>query len=58
VNTNGGGVAHVQYLFSMIVTRDQVELGMVWACLIGTAGALFPAIHAVRSSVVAGLRGN
>jgi putative ABC transport system permease protein len=56
INTNGGGIAHSQYLFVMTVTLGQVSMGMLWACFIGTAGALFPAVHAVRMPVIAGLR--
>jgi len=57
VNANGGGIGHAQYLISMTVTSGQVLLGVIWACFIGIVGALFPAIHAVRMSVVSGLRG-
>lgn len=57
VNANGGGIGHSQYLISMTVTSGQVLLGVIWACFIGIVGALFPAIHAARMSVVSGLRG-
>lgn len=57
VNTNGGGLAHSQYMFAMAVTAGQVKIGMVWACFIGTAGALFPAISAARLPIVSALRG-
>ncbi len=58
VNTNGGGLAHAQYLFAMNVTAAQVIVCMILACIVGIVGALFPAIHAVRMSVVTALRGN
>jgi len=57
VNSNGGGVAASQYMFAMAVTGEQVKVGMLWACFIGTAGALFPAIKAARLPIVSALRG-
>lgn len=57
VNTNGGGVAHSQYMFAMAVTGEQVKIGMLWACFIGIAGALFPSIKAARLPIVSALRG-
>ncbi|MES2758524.1 MAG: ABC transporter permease [Pseudomonadota bacterium] len=57
INTNGGGVARSQYLFAMTVTSGQVQLAMIWACVVGIAGALPPALRAARMPVVAALRG-
>ena len=42
--------------FALAVTPGLVVLGIVWACVIGLIGGLFPAIRAARLPVAAALR--
>jgi putative ABC transport system permease protein len=55
VNTLAGGVGG-QLIFDLAVTPGLMALGIVWACLIGAIGALFPAIRAARLPVATALR--
>jgi len=54
INTLGGNISQV--VFELTVTPRLVTLGMTWACVIGLAGGLFPALHAVRRPIATALR--
>lgn len=41
--------------FAMAVTPDLVVLGIIWACVIGLAGGLFPALRAARLPIARAL---
>jgi len=41
--------------FAMAVTPDLVVLGIIWACVIGIAGGLFPALRAARLPIARAL---
>jgi putative ABC transport system permease protein len=55
VDTLGGGFGG-QLIFDLAVTPGLVALGIVWACVIGVIGGLFPAIRAARLPVATALR--
>jgi len=55
VDTSGGGFSG-QLIFDLTVTPALVALGIVWACVIGVIGGLFPAIRAARLPVATALR--
>jgi putative ABC transport system permease protein len=55
VDTLGGGFAG-QLIFDLAVTPGLVALGIIWACVIGVVGGLFPAIRAARLPVATALR--
>jgi putative ABC transport system permease protein len=55
VDTVGGGMGG-QLIFDLAVTPGLMALGIVWACLIGMIGGLFPAIRAGRVPVATALR--
>jgi putative ABC transport system permease protein len=55
VDTLGSGTGG-QLAFDLAVTRGLIALGIVWACLIGIIGGLFPAIRAARLPVATALR--
>jgi len=55
VDTAGSGTG-AQLAFDLAVTPGLVALGIVWACLIGLIGGLFPAIRAARLPVATALR--
>jgi putative ABC transport system permease protein len=55
VDTNGGGFGG-QLIFDLAVTPALVTLGIIWACVIGVIGGLFPAIRAARLPVATALR--
>jgi putative ABC transport system permease protein len=55
VDTNGGGFRG-QLMFDLTVTPGLILLGIIWACIIGVVGGLFPAIRAARLPVAAALR--
>jgi putative ABC transport system permease protein len=55
VDTLGGGFGG-QLIFDLAVTPGLVTLGIIWACLIGVIGGLFPAIRAARLPVATALR--
>jgi putative ABC transport system permease protein len=48
--------AQTQLAFALVVTPELVAVGIVWALLIGFAGALMPALHAARLPVATALR--
>jgi putative ABC transport system permease protein len=54
VSTLGGAFAQV--VFQLTVTRALIITGIVWACVIGLLGGLFPALRAARLSVAEALR--
>jgi putative ABC transport system permease protein len=54
VSTLGSNFAQV--VFNLTVTRALIISGIVWACVIGLLGGLFPAIRAARLSVAEALR--
>jgi putative ABC transport system permease protein len=55
VDTLGGGTGG-QLVFDLVVTPGLMALGVGWACLIGMAGGLFPAVRAARLPVATSLR--
>ena len=54
VSTLGGAFA--QIVFQLTVTRTLIITGIVWACVIGLLGGLFPALRAARLPVAEALR--
>jgi putative ABC transport system permease protein len=54
VSTLGGAFAQV--VFKLTVTRTLIVTGILWACIIGVIGGLFPALRAARLSVAEALR--
>ncbi len=54
-STMGGGFSQVA--FDYAVTPDLLLRGIVWACLLGLVGGLFPAVTAARLPVTVALRG-
>jgi putative ABC transport system permease protein len=54
VSTLGGAFAQV--VFRLTVTPTLIVGGIVWACVIGLLGGLFPALRAARLSVADALR--
>jgi|HubBroStandDraft_5_1064220.scaffolds.fasta_scaffold40005_2 putative ABC transport system permease protein len=55
VDTSGGGTGG-QLEFDLAVTPGLMALGILWACLIGVVGGLFPSIRAARLPVATALR--
>lgn len=51
---SGGSVSQV--VFHLRIGLDLVVLGIVWACIVGMIGGLFPAIRAARLPVAMALR--
>jgi putative ABC transport system permease protein len=54
VSTMGGAFAQV--VFKLTVTHALIATGIIWACIIGIVGGLFPALRAARLSVAEALR--
>lgn len=54
VSTSGGGLG--QMVFQLSVSPRLMILGIVWACIIGVLGGLFPAMRAARLPVALALR--
>ena len=54
VSTAAGVGGHL--IFDLTVSRQLVVVGIVWACMIGLIGGLFPAIRAARVPVATALR--
>ena len=54
VSTLGGAFAQV--VFKLTVTGTLIATGIVWACVIGVLGGLFPAMRAARLPVAEALR--
>jgi putative ABC transport system permease protein len=55
VDSSGGGFGG-QLIFDLAVTPTLIALGIIWACIIGVIGGLFPAIRAARLPVATALR--
>ncbi len=55
LNTEAGDFGS-QLAFRLVVHPDVVAVGIVWACAIGLAGGLLPAIRAARLPVATALR--
>lgn len=55
VNTLGANFSQV--VFHLTVTPALLVNGIVWSCVIGLVGGLFPAVRAARLPVAAALRG-
>jgi len=51
-----GGAATGQLIFELSVSPQLVIVGIVWACVIGLLGGLFPAVRAARLPVATALR--
>lgn len=51
-----GGAVGDQTAFAMTVTPGLIVLGIIWGCVIGLAGGLFPALRAGRLPVANALR--
>lgn len=54
ISTSAGGIS--QLVFALTLTPALVVVGIVWACVIGLIGGLFPAIRAARLPVAQALR--
>jgi putative ABC transport system permease protein len=54
VSTLGGAFAQV--VFQLTVTPTLIATGVIWACIIGLLGGLFPALRAARLPVAEALR--
>src|ERR1700733_2373441 len=54
VSTLGGAFAQV--VFELTVTPTLIATGVIWACIIGLLGGLFPALRAARLPVAEALR--
>jgi len=56
VSSATSGPGQGQLVFQLSVSLQLVALGIVWACVIGLVGGLFPAIRAARLPVAEALR--
>jgi putative ABC transport system permease protein len=56
VSTLGGAGGLGQLVFELSVSPQLMILGIVWACVIGVLGGLFPALRAARLPVAMALR--
>jgi putative ABC transport system permease protein len=56
INTSAGGGGISQLVFALTLTPALMILGIVWACVIGLIGGLFPAVRAARLPVAQALR--
>jgi putative ABC transport system permease protein len=56
VSTISGGSGLTQVAFHLRIGMDLVAIGVVWACVVGLLGGLFPAIRAARMPVASALR--
>lgn len=55
LNTEAGQFSS-QVAFRLLVNRDVIAVGIAWACAIGLAGGLLPAVRAARLPVATALR--
>ena len=55
VSTSGGGVGG-HLIFELSVSGPLIAIGIIWACVIGLLGGLFPAVRAARLPVATALR--
>jgi putative ABC transport system permease protein len=53
-SAGGGGIS--QMVFALTLTPALIVLGIIWACVIGLIGGLFPAVRAARLPVAQALR--
>jgi putative ABC transport system permease protein len=56
VSTSAGANAAGHLIFELSVSPALVTVGIVWACVIGLIGGLFPAVRAARLPVATALR--
>ncbi len=56
VNTLGANFTQV--VFSLTVTPELIANGVIWSCIIGMIGGLFPAVRAARQPIATALRGH
>jgi putative ABC transport system permease protein len=56
INTSVGGGGISQLVFALTLTPALIALGIIWACVIGLIGGLFPAMRAARLPVAQALR--
>lgn len=56
INTSAGGNGISQLVFALTLTPALIALGIIWACVIGLIGGLFPALRAARQPVAQALR--
>lgn len=56
VSTISGGGGLTQVAFHLRIGIELVALGVIWACIVGMLGGLFPAIRAARQPVAVALR--
>jgi putative ABC transport system permease protein len=56
INTSAGGQGISQLVFALTLTPALIALGIIWACVIGLVGGLFPALRAARLPVAQALR--
>lgn len=56
VSTSAANSAGGQLVFELSVSPGLVAIGIVWACVIGLLGGLFPAVRAARLPVATALR--
>jgi putative ABC transport system permease protein len=56
INSSAGGGGISQLVFTLALTPALVSLGIIWACVIGLVGGLFPALRAARLPVAQALR--
>ncbi len=56
VSTLGGAGGLGQLVFELSVSPQLMIFGVVWACIIGLIGGLFPALRAARLPVAMALR--
>jgi putative ABC transport system permease protein len=56
INTSVGGGGISQLVVALTLTPALIVLGIVWACVIGLIGGLFPAMRAARLPVAQALR--
>jgi putative ABC transport system permease protein len=56
INSSVGGGGISQLVFALTLTPALIALGIIWACVIGLIGGLFPAMRAARLPVAQALR--
>jgi putative ABC transport system permease protein len=49
--------SHSQVAFAFVVTPNLLQLGVVWALVLGFVGGLLPALRAARLPITTALRG-
>jgi len=56
VSTISGGAGFSQVAFHLHIGLNLVAVGVVWACVVGLVGGLFPAVRAARLPIATALR--